>query len=650
MQKNTPVIAPYGAWSSPITSDLIAAHPIRFGDLVLDGDDVYWTEARPWEQGRAVVVRLPRDGEPKDVTPAPFNARTLVHEYGGGALLAAGGTVYFTNLDPGRPHADQRIHRIAPDEADPQPVTGEASVRYADMVLDARRGRLIAVRETHTDRPGQANGEPVNDIISIDLTDPASIRVLASGNDFYAAPRLSPDGNRLAYISWSHPHMPWTETTLWCADLNEAGDTTTAERIAGGPGVSAVQPEWSPDGTLFFVTDETGWWTIARAGPRGPEILVEREAEFAQPLWQLGASSYGFLSPDVLVCSFGETGTWRLGLLRLAERTLTPIELPFATIRAVRVAAPYVYAFAAAPDMPETLVRIDPSNGTVDRIRASFDVDPDIVPYFSEPESLEFPTTGGATAHAFYYPPKNPGFNAPEDEKPPLIVMSHGGPTAATSAALSLARQFWTSRGFGVVDVNYRGSTGYGRAYRFALERQWGLADVDDCIAAARFLIDQGRVDPDRVGITGGSAGGYTTLSALTFHDFFKTGGSHYGIGDLEALAKHTHKFESRYLDWLIGPYPQDRDTYLARSPIHHVDRLNAAVAFFQGALDKVVPPEQADEMVAALRARNCPTLYLLFEDEQHGFRKGPNIKRALDAELAFFSMWLSGTQLRFSG
>lgn len=639
-------IAPYGSWSSPITSDLIAAHPVRLGDVAADGDAVYWIEARPWEGGRCVVVTLDAGGLPRDVIAAPFSARTLVHEYGGGALVVRDGTVWFTNLDPGHAHSDQRLYRVAASGAGaPVPVTPEVDARYADMTFDTGRHRLIAVRETH-----RADArEPVNELVSIALAT-GEVGVLASGCDFYAAPAVSPDGTRLAWISWHHPDMPWTRTALWVGEFDGSGAIGSMQCISGGLDASFLQPRWAADGSLYFITDESNWWNLARHAGGETRAVVTREAEFGQPLWQLGNSTYDFLDAGRLVATYCERGLWSLALIDLASGSLERLDLPFTSYRGVRCTSGRVVALAASPSEPEALVRIDPRTCSVETIRRSFQVEQELKDYFSVPEPIAFPTADGTTAHAFHYRPASPRFAAAPGERPPLIVTSHGGPTAASSASLSLARQFWTSRGFAVVDVNYRGSTGYGRDYRFRLERQWGLADVDDCIAAARFLVERGDADGARVGITGGSAGGYTTLCALTFHDYFRTGASHYGIGDLEALARDTHKFESRYLDWLVGPWPEDRDTYMARSPIHHVDRLDVPAAFFQGAMDRVVPPNQAEAMVEALRAKGVPVAYLLFEDEQHGFRKGANIKRALDAELLFFSVWLSGAGLRFSG
>ncbi|HSM41126.1 MAG TPA: S9 family peptidase, partial [Afifellaceae bacterium] len=542
---------------------------------------------------------------------------------------------------------DQRIHAIAGTGGKPAVLTPVGPYRYADGDLDMSRRRLIAVREDHSD-----GGEPANDLVAIGFEGDGKVERLTGGCDFYAAPRISPDGSRLAWICWNHPAMPWTETQLWLADIGPDGTLHAPRRIAGGSGdgEAVMLPRWSPDGGLFFVTDRSNWWNLNRLYGAEAESVVERAAEFGHPAWQLGNSSYDFLPGDRLVCTFTEQGEWRAALVDLKNGSLEILDLPFTSYRAVYASGGDIVTIAGSPKEPEALVRINPGTGRTEVVRPSFDVAEPLARYFSVPRAIEFPTGTGGSAHAFHYAPANPDFAAPAGEKPPLIVMSHGGPTSAASSVLSLQRQFWTSRGFAVVDVNYRGSTGYGRDYRFALEEQWGIADVEDCIAAARHLGEHGDADPLRIGITGGSAGGYTTLCALTFTDFFTTGASHYGIGDLELLAQGTHKFESRYLDWLIGRYPEEEARYKARSPVNHVEKLNRPVAFFQGAEDKVVPPDQAEAMVAALRANGNPVLFILFEDEQHGFRKGANIKRALDAELLFFSVWLSGRELRFSG
>jgi dipeptidyl aminopeptidase/acylaminoacyl peptidase len=625
-----PEVTPYGSWRSPISSDLIVRGVVGLGGIVLDGQDVYWLESRPNEGGRNAVVRHTPDGRTEDVTPGSFNARTRVHEYGGGDFAAHDGTVYFSNF------ADQRIYRQRPGEV-PQSLTTEGGhrYRYADMVVDAPRNRLVAVREDHT----AAGGEPVNELVGISLED-GEERVLASGNDFYSSPRLSPDGRLLAWLTWNHPNMPWDGTELWSGGLDGEGSPEGAERIAGGPEESIFQPEWSPDGTLHFVSDRTGWWNLYRfrEGNVGP--LLEMEAEFGVPQWVFGMSTYAFASSARIVCSYKQRGSSRLALLDTGTGRLEGIETPYSDIAFVRTdegTAPRVVFRGASPTEPAAAVSLDLATGEHEVLRRSDEneIDPG---YLSVPEPVEFPTEDALTAHAFFYPPQNKDYRAPEDELPPLLVMSHGGPTAATSSALDLEIQYWSSRGIAVLDVNYGGSTGYGREYRRRLEGRWGVVDVDDCANGALHVAEKGLVDGDRLMITGGSAGGYTTLCALAFRDDFAAGASHFGVSDVEALAKETHKFESRYLERLIGPHPERADLYRERSPIHSTDRLSCPVIFFQGLEDEVVPPNQAGTMFETLKEKGLPVAYVPFEGEQHGFRRAANIRLALDGELYFYS------------
>ncbi|MHB1006900.1 MAG: dipeptidyl-peptidase 5 [Chloroflexota bacterium] len=621
----TPTVAPYGSWHSPITSELIVSRALGIGEVAFDGKDTYWLESRPLAGGRNVLVRRTADGTIADVTPPPFNVRTTVHEYGGGAFAVADGTVYFANF------ADQRLYRQAPGEA-PAPLTPEALLRYADGVVDARRGRSIWVRESHS-----VPGEAKNSIVSVSLADGDTGTVLVAGHDFYASPRLSPDGSRLAWLAWNHPNMPWDGCELWVADVTDDGNLAHAARIAGGEGESIFQPEWSPDSLLHFVSDRTGWWNLYRWRDGQAEPLTPMEAEFGLPQWVFGMSTYAFAATDKIVCTYLAAGRGNLGLLDTRNGKLMPVQSPYTDFDDnVRAAPGFAVFSAGSPTEPLALVRFDLATGDLTVLRRSTDlaVDPG---YIAAAQAVAFPTTDGRTAYGFYYPPQNRDFAAPSGEKPPLIVKSHGGPTAATGTALRLNTQFWTSRGFAVLDVNYGGSTGYGRAYRERLDGQWGIVDVDDCVNGAKYLAEQGLVDSERLAITGGSAGGYTTLAALTFRDIFRAGSSHYGVSDLEALARDTHKFESRYLDRLVGPYPARRDIYVERSPINFVDRLATPTIFFQGLEDKVVPPDQAERMVGALRAKGVPVAYLPFPGEQHGFRKADNIKRALDAELYFY-------------
>ena len=627
-------IVPYGSWKSPITSDLIASSTIAFDFLVLDGEDVFWSEMRPAEGGRYVVVRRTPDGMVRDVTPAPFNARTRVHEYGGAAFAVAGGTVYFSNF------VDQRMYRQTPG-ASPEPVTPSGKWRYADGVIDHRRRRIICVREDHTDPTREAQ----NTLVSIDLQRPSEGRVLVSGNDFYSNPRLSPDGGRLAWLAWRHPNMPWDGTEVWVAEVAEDGSLRRPERVAGGEAESIFQPEWSPAGVLHFVSDRTGWWNLYRwqgAGGARPEAgrvepLCEMEAEFGAPQWVFGISTYAFESAGQIVCAYKRRGSWHLARLDTVARTLRTIELPYSEISGIRAGAGWVVFQAGSPEEPDAIVRLDLRTARRETLRraTAATVDPG---YLSVPQAIEFPTEHGQAAHGLFYAPRNRDAAAPAGEKPPLVVRSHGGPTSAASATLNLGIQYWTSRGFAVLDVDYGGSTGYGRPYRERLNGQWGVVDVDDCVNGARYLIAQGLVDERRLAIRGGSAGGYTTLCALTFRSFFRAGASLFGIGDLEVFVQDTHKFESRYLDRLIGPFPERRDLYRARSPIHFVDRISCPMILFQGLEDKIVPPNQAEMMVAAVRAKGLPVAYIAYEGEQHGFRKAENIKRTMESELYFYS------------
>ena len=601
---------------------------VGLGQPAIDGDDIYWTEMRPVEGGRTVIVRRTADGRTTDVTPAPFNVRTRVHEYGGGAYVVSEGSVYFSNF------ADQRLYRQAPGGR-PTALTPEADLRYADGVVDRRHGRMVCVREDHT----VAGREPVNTIVSLDLVDGGAGDILVSGNDFYSSPRISPDGTLLAWLSWDHPNMPWDGTELWVGELRADGTLGTPAGVAGGRDESIFQPEWSPDGRLYFVSDRTGWWNIYRRLEGRDEAVTEEEAEFGLPQWAFGMCTYGFASAQRIICAYNRRGTWHIADLDTESRNLRPVPAPFTelTRSGMHVTPQRVVFGAGSPTMPDSLMCHDLTTSDTYPLRRSTEA-PVGEGYLSHPRPIEFDTEDGLTAHAFFYTPRNRDYAAPEGEAPPLLVISHGGPTGAASTTLDLRIQYWTSRGFAVLDVDYGGSTGYGTVYRRRLNGRWGVVDVDDCVNGALHLVSEGRVDGGRLIIRGGSAGGYTTLSALTFRDVFKAGASHYGISDLEALATDTHKFESRYLDSLVGPYPERRDLYVERSPIHHTDRLSCPVVLFQGLEDKVVPPSQTETMLEALRAKGLPVAYVPFEGEQHGFRQTENVKRALEAELYFYS------------
>ena len=630
--------APFGSWKSPIRSELIVRDSVGLGQLALDGEDIYWVEARPLEEGRHVLVKRTPDGQFHDQTPQPFSVRSRVHEYGGGAYVVADGTIYFSNF------ADQRLYRQGPGGS-PEPITEKGDFRYADGVVDHGRNRIICVWEDHS----SASSEPTNTLVEVDchieyFRGQKEQQILVSGNDFYASPRLNPQGTLLAWLTWNHPNMPWDGTELWVGEIAETGSLVKLQRVAGGREESIVESRWSPDGVLHFVSDRTGWWNLYRWRQDQieallPQALVPKEAEFSRPHWAFGTATYGFQSANRLICAYNQRGTWHLADLDTHAGRLTDFPIPYTEMGRgdLRVQGNRVVFQAGSPTEPMSILELDLANGSVYLVRRSSPSEIDSG-YLSVPEPIEFPTEAGKSAHAFLYRPKNQDYDPPQGEKPPLLVKSHGGPTGATSTWLDSQVQYWTSRGFAVLDVNYGGSTGYGREYRERLRGLWGVVDVDDCTNAALLLVNRSEVDGQRLAIQGGSAGGYTTLAALTFRDVFQAGASHYGVSDLEALARDTHKFESRYLDGLIGPYPEHRDLYLERSPIGFIDQLSCPLILFQGLDDQIVPPDQAESMFRAIRDKGLPIAYLPFTGEQHGFRQARNIQRALDAQLYFFS------------
>jgi len=614
-----------GSWRSPITADLVARQSIRFGDIVVDGSDIYWVEGRPVENGRSVIVRRDSNCGNTDVLEAPFSARSRVHEYGGAAFTVHQGVIFFTNF------VDQRVYRQEPGRT-PYPLTPDVDSRYADFSVDVRRSRIVCVREDHT-----RTGEPVNSIVSIDLDGIRGPRIVVTGNDFYASPRLSPDSTKLAWLTWKHPNMPWDGTELWAGNVERDGSIRMARKVAGGISESVFQPEWSSDGTLYFVSDRTGWWNIYRDKNGRIEIVTEWDAEFGMPLWNFGLSTYGFISPEMLACAYNKNGIWHLASVDLKTKEIEQKEILYTDITHLKTMGMWIVFHGGSPTESLSVVKHNISSGRTEVLRQASESSVDSG-YFSEPEAIEFDTTNDLKAYGFFYPPRNKDYEKPSKELPPLIVVMHGGPTSCSYTSLDLIIQFWTSRGFAIFDVNYGGSTGFGRPYRERLKGNWGVVDVDDCVNGALHLVKRGLVDGNRLIIRGGSAGGYTTLAALTFRDVFKAGASYYGVSDLEALARETHKFESRYLDGLVGPYPEAKQIYRERSPLNYTERLSAPVIFFQGLEDKVVPPGQAEKMVTALRQKGIPVAYIAFEGEQHGFRKAENIKRALEAELYFYS------------
>ena len=655
---------PFGTWPSPITAEAVAAQSVRLSSVAIDGDDIYWLEGRPSEGGRNVLVRRRMDGTIEDVTPSPFNVRTRVHEYGGGAFLVDRGTVWFSNF------ADQRVYRMdvtgAPGpggpglplseglKADPtaagrgpQALTPAGEWFYADFCADRSRRRIIAVREDHT----VPDREAITTLVGI--AEDGRTQLLTGGRDFYSTPRVSSDGTQLAWLCWDHPQMPWDGTELWVASLAADGSLTDARCVAGGPTESIYQPGWRSDGSLVYASDRTGWWQLCQidrqasadrrvqgdpAYSTGRPLLSNAPArsEFGRPQWVFGGAVWADAGNGTMAVAYASNGVWRLGVvddagtLRDLDCGLDPQDWLVAT-------PSHALLIAASPLRAPALVRVSLGDAVVEVIRESSPAtfEPG---YLSVAEAIEYPTAGGEAAHAFYYPPRNRDAHSTSG-RPPVIAISHGGPTAASTRTLDVRIQYWTSRGFAVVDVNYGGSTGFGRRYRERLRGEWGHVDVDDMIHAVTHLVDTGRGDPARLIIRGGSAGGYTTLAALTFHPgVFKAGASYYGVSDLELLARDTHKFEARYLDSLVGPYPEMAGEYRARSPIHATEHLACALIFFQGLEDRVVPPNQSEVMAAAVRQKGLPVAYVAFEGEQHGFRKADTIVRSLEAELYFYA------------
>jgi dipeptidyl aminopeptidase/acylaminoacyl peptidase len=631
-------VAPFGTWASPISAAMVAEAGVRLAAPWLEGDLVWWLESRAAESGRVVLVRRDADGTTEDVVPADFNVRTSVHEYGGGAYCIHDGTAFVSSFE------DQRLYRVDRG-AEPVPITPQVENRrhrYADgrVTVD---GRLwIGVRERHAD--SDSSHDVVNELVVLPTDGSSEPRVIAEGRDFYSSPRISPDGNRLCFLAWDLPWMPWDGCELHVVDLAPDGAVANVQHVAGRDGAESVwQPEWSPSGDLVFASDRSGWWNLERIRAGKRSTLYPAEAEFGYPAWVFGASSYAFLGDGRIVCGYDSGGFTHFGVLDPEAGELTPLGLDLHAWRTPYVVASGTSAVvvAGATTIPHQIARMDVESGVVERLRTSLE-SPVSTEYFSEPRRIEFATEGGVSAYAFFYPPTNPDFAAPDGELPPLIVESHGGPTGNADAMFSLSVQFWTSRGFGLVDVDYGGSTGHGREYRERLNGQWGVVDLQDCVNAAEFLVEEKDADPERLLITGGSAGGYTTICALTFTDRFAAGTSYFGIADLEQFAGgETHKFELEYEHTLVGPYPERADLYKERSPIHFTDRITTPMLVLQGADDRVVPPRQAELIVAALRERGIPHAYVLYEGEGHGFRRAENIAGSLEAELSFYAQVL---------
>jgi dipeptidyl aminopeptidase/acylaminoacyl peptidase len=619
--------ANYGSWKSPISSELIVSATIGVSSPKFAGEDIYWLESRPSEGGRSTIVKLDSTGKKEDIIAQPLNVRTRVHEYGGGAFLIDEGIIYFSN------YVDQRVYIQKPGET-PQPLTAESKLRYADFCLDRSHNRLICVAEDHSNPDIEAE----NKLVTIDLST-GEVNTLVSEANFYTSPTLSPNGKQLAWLCWNHPYMPWDSTFLYLADVNEDGGLSNISLVAGSESESICEPKFSPDGTLYFSSDRTNWWNLYYQDKQGEiKAVYPLDAEFGFPHWVFGETIYGFVDDQTIITTYTQNGTWKLGAIDISGQTLTNYDIPFSNIAYLQVKGKEILFTGGSPTQATAIVKMNFNTGDYHILQQSSNLDID-TGYLSQPQQIAFPTSNGKTAYAWYYPPQNKDFSAPEGELPPLFVKSHGGPTAMTTASYNLRIQYWTSRGFAFIDVNYGGSTGYGREYRQRLYGNWGIVDVADCINVAQYLVQEGKVDGDKLAISGGSAGGYTTLAALTFHDTFKAGASYYGVSDLTALATDTHKFEARYLDQLIGKYPEDKDIYEERSPINHIDKLSCPVIFLQGLEDKVVPPNQAEMMFNALKEKGVETYYVTFPDEQHGFRKAENIKKAIDSEFYFYSL-----------
>jgi len=618
--------APYGSWKSLITTDLITSEEITLEYIELDGDDIYWLERRPKEGGRSVIARHTPDGRTDFITPLEYNVRTQVHEYGGGAFTVHQGTVYFVNYE------DQCIYR-QPRREKPHLLTPESKRRYADLHVDPKRGLLYCVVEDHS----PIGREAENYLAAIDLNTGEIALVLERGNDFYASIALSPDLDQIAWLTWNHPNMPWDGCELWLAELKEDGRTSNQQQIAGDSQESIFQPQWSPAGNLFFISDRTGWWNLYQWKPDNIKLVIDMQAEFARPQWIFRRSTYAFASENTAYCAYTQNGFWYLGLVDIEGGKLTSVEVDWTDMEDLRANQDHLVLWGGSPKKFPGIHQYDLSKNRwkILQTASKMEIDPG---YLSQPEPIEFPTANGLSSFGLLYPPTNKDFDGLENEKPPLLVFTHGGPTSAANSYLFLRLQFWTSRGFAVLDVNYGGSTGFGREYRTRLNGQWGVVDLQDCENGARYLVDQGIVDGERLIIRGGSAGGYTTMCAVTFGSTFKVGGCLFGLGELEIFVHDTHKFESHYMHTLVGPYPQARDLYITRSPIHHPHLISCPVIFFQGLDDKIVPPNQSEMMFEAARSKELPTAYIAFEGEGHGFRKAESIKRTLDAEQYFYS------------
>ncbi len=632
---------PYGTWPSPISAALVAAGGVGISGPAVRQDadgqtEVWWAELRPSDGGRSVLVRRKAGGACEDMLPAPYSARSRVHEYGGGAWCLGQSAVYFSNWD------DQQLYRLEPG-TDPVALTPGTTqphqLRYADMCESADGEWLVAVQESHSDDGSEAS----NEIVAIPTDGSAPPRVVASGTDFVSAPRLSADQRWLSWVRWDHPKMPWDSTELCAAPLFEDFRVGNVQVVSGGSDQAVHGANWTADGRLVFSNDQSGYWNLHqwRPGEQAETAITSLDdAEIGHPPWVFGIQQWTELANGRLAAVVTKDAADSLALIENDGR-VTAIASPFVAVAGLAATPTDELVVVGQTKIDLTaVVELAPSGHRFDHRPAdtlSDDNGPIDPRWFSVAEPFDFESAGGRQSHAFFYRPTGHELSGPPDEKPPLIVMGHGGPTSHTAPVLGLKIQYWTSRGFAVVDVNYGGSTGFGRDYRQLLNDAWGIVDVEDCIAAAQKLAADGKVDGSRMAIRGGSAGGFTVLAALTGSDVFSAGTSLYGVADLEALAADTHKFESRYLDGLIGPYPEAKSIYEERSPINHTDGFSCPLLVLQGTEDEIVPPNQSEAIVAALADKNIPHAAIYFEGEQHGFRKAENIIRSLEAELWFY-------------
>ena len=618
-------IQPYGSWDSPISADSLVSGVSTISEIKTDGDRIWWSESRPDEGGRVAIVSMQQGGAPREVTPPGANARSKVHEYGGGAWWGESDSLFYVNFD------DQRLRKVLPDHSEllltPEPPNGQ-KWRFADGRVTTDGTWCICVREIHHDLDGLAI-EPDNQLVAVSTDGSMEIKELVVGADFYAFPRPSPDGEFLAWVQWNHPSMPWWGTELWIGQFHE-GQIKNAQKIAGGKDESVMQPEWSETSDLYFLSDRSGWSNLYLFNPQGDELIIGGEFDIGMPLWVFDQSRYVVLSQNKVVASV----TTPNGKSYFATTT-NLIPAKWSSVHQIRALDNEEIVFLSASHTKGPSIIKGVENQRLLQEPTPHDLDEKFLP---SPELIEFPTLDGNSAYVRYYAPAHPTTRAPESEDPPLLVLAHGGPTGSSRNELSLALRYWTSRGWAVADVDYRGSTGYGRSFMNELNGKWGVFDVADCVAAARFLVSKGLADPERLAIKGGSAGGLTVLSALSNYDDFSAGSCRYGVADLEILAKDTHKFESRYLDRLIGKYPEEKDVYIARSPIYQTDSIQSPMIILQGSEDAVVPPNQSELIVNALKLKGIRHAYILFEGEGHGFRKSENIIEALESEYSFFS------------